>query len=144
MPNRVRHREHPLSEPRFGQDALHQVCRRLRHPPTHARRAESSTLAAKRHQPALAASLALEVREAPAEKGDRYCWAAESRVSVLTTDMYRSSKHPLHSRVVGRGGIVALIRRDDTNGHTIKEANALTRIIKTIKVTTARMKTRCG
>src|SRR5208283_581501 len=66
--NRVRHREHPLPEWRLGQDALHQIRRRLRHSAAHARWAESSTFTAKRDQPALATSLALEVRKAPAEK----------------------------------------------------------------------------
>ena len=75
MPSWIRKREHPLAQCHFGKYFFHEVGRRLRHAPAHARRAEPATLAAERDQAPLSAALALQVSE-PATEQARAVWAS--------------------------------------------------------------------
>jgi hypothetical protein len=60
LPHVPRQRAHPLPHRRLRQHLLHQVRRRVRHPPRHARRTEASRLARERHHELLAAPRARE------------------------------------------------------------------------------------
>ena len=81
---RIRERENPLPNGRFGQHAIDEVCRRIRHATSAARGAEAAALARESDQAIVAARVAVESKEAVCENA-----TAKERAKLLLDEARR-------------------------------------------------------
>lgn len=58
-------RQHPLTDRHLGKNTIHQMRRRVGHPPPAARRTEPTTFAGIRHEPVQAAGIAVHPQKSP-------------------------------------------------------------------------------